>query len=169
MIPFLKAYYKASNFKTLISSIFLTYLITAGHHAYGAIIYETPWRNHIVSQGAVWLVVCLIFFGVYKYWKQKWAYWVFFILSIFFFFGALGLYEGFYNHVLKNTLFFGGVPESALTKLYPPPKYELPNDFIFELTGILTFFIASFFGIVLMKYSMQLVWRKQDNPNDIIK
>ena len=83
---------------------------------------------------------------MYKLSNQKWAYWIFFILSFFFFFGALGLYEGLYNHVLKNILYYGELPESILLQLYPPPRYEMPNDFIFEVTGILTFVIGALSG-----------------------
>ena len=125
----------------------------------------TPWRNHIVSQGAVWLLVCLIFLGVYKLWNQKWAYWTFFILSIFFFFGALGLYEGLYNHVLKNILYYGELPENLLLQLYPPPKYELPNDFIFEITGMLTFVIGALSGYVLIQYSRLFIIKKYAKHN----
>ena len=148
------------NFSRLVLSISCTYLITAIHHSYGAWLYQTPWRNHMVSQGAVWLIVCLIFLIVNKYWNQKWAFWVFLPLSFFFFFGALGLYEGLYNHVLKNILHYGELPESMLLRLYPPPKYELPNDFLFELTGILTFVLGGLSGYVMILYAKFFIINK---------
>lgn len=161
----LKAIGVSYNLKTLIISIVLTYLITSMHHAYGAWLYDTPWRNHIVSQGGVWLLVCFIFLFVYIKWNQKWSYWIFFILSFFFFFGTLGLYEGLYNHVLKNILYYGEFPESWLNHLYPIPKYEMPNDFLFEMTGILTFVTGTFYGYVTIQYLRFIVLKRLKNRN----
>ncbi len=55
------------------------------------------------------------------------------MLSIWF----IGLYEGVYNHLFKNLLFFAGVNGQTMASLFPPPMYEMPNDFLFELTGVL--------------------------------
>lgn len=42
-----------------------------------------------------------------------------------------------YNHALKNVFFFSGVRETLLNQLFPSPKYVMPNDFIFEFTGVM--------------------------------
>jgi hypothetical protein len=149
-----------NTIQRVVFSIVLTYVITALHHAYGAWLYDTPWRNHIVSQGVLWLLVCLVFLFVYKAWNQKWCYWVFFVLSFFFFFGAIGMYEGMYNHLLKNLLYYGELPESMLLRLYPPPKYEMPNDLLFETTGILSFMSGVFSGYVMIQYSYFIILKR---------
>ena len=47
------------------------------------------------------------------------------------------MFECVYSHVLKNIMFFGGVPQSILEKLYPAPAYHLPDNLFFEFTGLL--------------------------------
>ena len=49
----------------------------------------------------------------------------------------IGGFEGVYNHVVKNALYWAGLPEGWMTKLFPPPTYEMPNDLLFEITGVL--------------------------------
>jgi hypothetical protein len=51
--------------------------------------------------------------------------------------GLIGGFEGAYNHVLKDVLFFAGLGTQQLATLFPPPRYEMPNDFLFEVTGVL--------------------------------
>jgi hypothetical protein len=45
---------------------------------------------------------------------------------------AFGAFEGFYNHVMKNLLYFGGATPALTTRFFPPPTYELPNDAFFR-------------------------------------
>lgn len=60
-----------------------------------------------------------------------------------FFFSAVIFQAGFiifeciYSHVLKNVLFFSGIPKYILETLYPPPAYHLPDNMLFELTGLM--------------------------------
>lgn len=128
--------------KRVALSILMVYLITSIHHIYGAWLYDTPWRNHIATQGASWLIISYAILVIYVKWKKKWISWVFVVFAGFFFIGAIGFYEGAYNHVLKNILYFSGFDSAQMLSLYPPPKYELPNDILFESTGILTFGIS---------------------------
>jgi hypothetical protein len=55
-----------------------------------------------------------------------------------------GLFEGLYNHVVKDVLYFGGATTGLMMRLFPPPTYEMPNDMFFELTGILQVVPAAF-------------------------
>jgi hypothetical protein len=50
---------------------------------------------------------------------------------------GVGLFEGLYNHVLKDALFLGGASRELLLRMFPPPRYELPDDLWFELSGVL--------------------------------
>ncbi len=123
-------------------SILAVYLTTSIHHVYGAWLYSTPWRNHIAYQGLTWLLISYGILLLTIRWNRQWIKWLFVLFSGFFFIGAIGLYEGFYNHVVKNMLYFIGFGESLLLKMYPPPKYELPNDLTFELSGVFTFIVC---------------------------
>ncbi|WP_420318886.1 hypothetical protein [Ekhidna sp.] len=116
--------------------------MTSLHHIYGAWLYDTPWRNHIAYQGFTWLLISYAILIIHHKWRRYWIKWVFVIVSGFFFVLAIGVYEGFYNHLLKNILYFSGFSIEILSQMYPPPKYELPNDLIFEITGIMTFAIC---------------------------
>ncbi len=128
--------------KRVALSILLVYLTTSIHHVYGAWLYETPWRNHIAYQGFSWLLLSYLIMLIYINWKKNFLAWVFVVFAGFFFVGAIGFFEGAYNHVLKNILYFGGLQVNRLHAMYPPPKYLLPNDWIFEISGVFTFFIS---------------------------
>src|SRR5690606_21249287 len=41
----------------------------------------------------------------------------------------IGIFEGMYNHVAKNVLYFSELNDSTMTRLFPPPTYVMPNDF----------------------------------------
>ncbi|MCY1019963.1 hypothetical protein [Pyxidicoccus sp. MSG2] len=109
-------------------------LLTSVHHAYGAFIYRTPWRLHMVGVAAVTAVVLL---GALALSRARWAFFLFALTTLAVPVGMVGAFEGFYNHVLKNVFYFGGASVALLERLFPPPTYELPNDFFFELTGVL--------------------------------
>lgn len=128
------------------------YLTTSLHHAYGAWIYDTPWRNHIITQGGFWLILSLAFLAVYQIWKKKAVAWIFVVFAGFFFVGAIGLYEGLYNHLLKNILFFAGISQETMQVLFPPPTYEMPNDVLFEATGMLTLVISLWCGFTFFRF-----------------
>ncbi len=81
--------------------------------------------------------------------------WVFVILTLVVPIAAIGFFEGGYNHLLKNVLFFEGAHQATLDRLFPGPEYEMPNDLEFEATGILQFFI----GLWATYYLFRL-WRE---------
>jgi hypothetical protein len=116
-------------------------LLTSVHHAYGAYIYGTPWRYHaVLISGATALVIVgsLAWLGgPPSGMSGALARWVFGLTTLVIPVLAFGLVEGFYNHLVKNVLYFGGVPAMQMARLFPPPTYEMPNDMFFELTGIL--------------------------------
>jgi hypothetical protein len=129
-----------------------TYVLTALHHAYGASIYKTPWRLHIVYHGLIILLITGVFLFLYKWLKKKVFLFVYLVISGLFFGGLIGLYEGLYNHLLKNILFFAGLSPASMRWFYPASMYELPNDWLFEATGILQAFI----GTVQLYYTVKL-------------
>lgn len=116
---------------------FLLLLTTCIHHVYGAIIYDTPWRLHIIffAVPAMLLVLTLGYFYARQPGK---VLLVSYLLAVLLFpMLMIGLYEGVYNHLIKNIVFPFTGNSSLFKVLFPPPTYEAPNDVIFELTGIL--------------------------------
>ncbi|HYD40881.1 MAG TPA: hypothetical protein VEB43_08620 [Anaeromyxobacter sp.] len=118
----------------------LTLLLTVVHHAYGAVRYATPFRAHgaAVALALAGLLVVLARprrasrgrGGQLAGWAA--AHLVLLVPVL-----AVGAFEGLYNHVLKVALFLGGAPAELLRALFPPPTYELPDDVLFEVTGVL--------------------------------
>lgn len=112
-------------------------LLTIFHHVYGARIFATPWRLHIITPSLITLSVITLLYYLFLRTKNK-VFFTLYTLSVGITFGVLlGGFEGFYNHLLKNLLFFSGTEESTMEVLFPPPAYEMPSDFIFEFTGIM--------------------------------
>jgi hypothetical protein len=130
-------------------------VLTIRHHFYGAVIYSTPWRAHgaffagpvLLALAAAWLIN--------RSWPTrsigKVSKWVFILLAGTVSFGMFGLYEGGYNHVLKDVLYYAGASSQTMLTLFPPPSYEMPNDFFFELTGVAQFFVGLWAGFHLVR------------------
>ena len=138
------------------ANIIVLYLITSVHHIYGGIIYGTNWRIHgtlftfiplIISLASLYIYVRAgnrIALGVYGLMSHLWVL-------------IIGLWEGGYNHVIKNIVYFSGASVEHMRELYPADLYDaLPNNFFFELTGILTFV----FGMIAGWYTLQLFHRE---------
>jgi hypothetical protein len=119
--------------------------LTLVNHLYGSIIYDDPFRLHVtivaVPVAAILLASYMIYTTTRNAVLKKVQWIVFLTFTCVFSIAAIGMYEGGYNHVLKNLLYFGGVSTSILDRLYPA-IYELPNDLIFELTGVAQFVTA---------------------------
>lgn len=139
----------------LISSLVATiglYVLTSLHHAYGAWLYKTPWRLHVVYQGLIILLITGVFLFLYEWRKKKVFLFLYLVIAGLLFGVLIGLYEGFYNHLVKNILYFGGLPASAMRRFYPASMYELPNDWLFEVTGVLQAFV----GVAQLYYVIKL-------------
>lgn len=139
-------------------------LLTIGHHLYGASLYGTPWRAHMAHLGTMGILVMLAAMAAAWKWEGtrvgRGAYWVFMIVTGFFPVAWIGLFEGGYNHLVKNALYFGGLPREWMLRLFPPPTYELPNDLIFEVTGVLQFFVA----LITIRALVQLLGNRAEEP-----
>ena len=133
-----------------------TGVISSLHHWYGAIAYETPWRAGV----AYWIMafVIIVYSLLYVYSKNrgnvigKLAIWLFLFSAVIFQAGFI-LFECVYSHVLKNILFFGGMSETNLHQLFPSPAYHLPDNLLFELSGLLQLvgFIAVWYAFKVFK------------------
>lgn len=108
-------------------------LLTDLHHAYGAYVYHTPWRNHVVVLSLPAMAIIL--------WSRSRSMLVAVTLVVPLL--GIGAFEGFYNHLVKDVLYFGGASQALMTRLYPPPTYEMPSDAFFESTGVLQAFLGA--------------------------
>lgn len=124
----------------------LVLLMTSIHHVYGAVAYDTPFRLHIVfiAIPAAMAIAAALYVGATRADRAgRIATWIGVAIIALFAVGAIGFFEGGYNHVVKNMGFLAG-GESAVAKLMPawlydPSAVEIPNDFFFEATGIAQF------------------------------
>ncbi|MEP9390352.1 hypothetical protein [Mesorhizobium sp. KR9-304] len=129
-------------------------LLTSVHHVYGAVIYDTPWRSHIAHISAP--VGAAIALAYYIGWSRRGsrlglaATWTGSLIALAFPVAALGIYEGGYNHVVKNIAYFGLGQEAART-LFSGAAYEMPNDFIFEATGVAQFPLAVLTAVLVVR------------------
>jgi hypothetical protein len=145
--------------KLIISAVvsaFTAGLISSGHHLYGAIAYDTMWRAGV----SYWIlgIVLLLCTMLYIYWSTsnelmgKVALWVFSFGAIIFQSGFT-LFECIYSHVLKDLLFFIDISRPTLEQLYPPPAYHLPDNWLFEITGVMQLagFVSAWFAYRLFQ------------------
>ena len=121
--------------------IYALLALTSAHHVYGAIHYATPWRYHAVQLSAVTMGILVIADRIRRVRHgsalgraaHRVAVVVSWVIPVLF----VGGFEGFYNHVLKDALYFSGLPQPWLMTLFPSPMYEMPNDAVFETSGVL--------------------------------
>jgi hypothetical protein len=142
-------------------------LLTSIHHVYGGYVYATPWRYHAVPVSVVTAVVIL---GALALWRRRPSALAGRIARIVFLLTTLaipvisfGLFEGLYNHVVKNLLYFAGAPAAVLARLFPPPTYEMPNDVFFEITGVLQVVPAA-----LAAWSLYRILRPRQRSDSIL-
>lgn len=132
----------------------LLMVLTSIHHVYGAIIYNTPWRLHVLFLSVPVIVVTLVLDRLLsRTGNNPWIFRLYWILTLFASILLIGAFEGLYNHVLKNILFVMRLPENHMEKLYPHGMYEMPDNLFFEITGVLQGAIA----IMLVIYFIRLI------------
>lgn len=116
-------------------------LLTTVHHVYGAYIYNTPWRYHVAIVSTVTAVILFASLRVLRRRTAgvigKIAFWTFAVVTLAIPVITIGIFEGGYNHAVKDVLDFTGASPELMQRLFPPPTYEMPNDAFFEITGVL--------------------------------
>jgi hypothetical protein len=134
-------------------------VLTVIHHLYGARLYDAPFRQHVAFGILPVLLVLILAYWVHRRRPLtslgRVSLWVFMAVTLIVPVGMIGLFEGGYNHLVKNLLYFGGASRATLDQLFPPPAYEMPNDLWFEVTGILQFFVGLYAGYCLVR-----LWRE---------
>jgi hypothetical protein len=136
-------------------------LLTSVHQVYGAVIYDTPWRLHAVYISAAAAFVIAALQLLQRRYEGRPAgritRWLLAAVITAVPVAMIGAVEGAYNHVAKNALYFSGASLDTLHRLFPPPTYELPNDAVFEITGMLQVVPAAFAAWHVVR---MLRWRK---------
>lgn len=135
-------------------------VLTSVHHIYGAAIYDTPWRLHIVyfAVPAAIVIAATLFLG----WAWRGsasgfiATWAGSLLALAFPVAAIGFYEGGYNHVIKNLVFFGFGEDPART-LFSGEAYEMPSDFFFEATGVAQFPLSILTAVLVLRLLRSII------------
>jgi hypothetical protein len=113
--------------------------LTGIRHAYGAFVFGTPWRLHIIAIAVpvAIAIVAALHHGAVKSSQPSGRGLTLLaaLLILLFPVAAIGIYEGGYNHVVKNLVYFIS-GEAVARALFPPPLYEMPRDIFFETTGM---------------------------------
>lgn len=139
-------------FKTVMNLMILTII----HHLYGAAIYNAPFRLHVVYFALPVMALLWICHWVYRFYPKskpgKAAILLLLLIGTGIPVVLIGIIEGGYNHLVKNMVYFGGASEELFRRLFPSPNYEIPNDYLFEFSGILQFIMAIY--AILVLYSL---------------
>jgi hypothetical protein len=139
--------------RALASSV-AVFTLTSIHHSYGAYVYDTPWRLHAVMvSGAVTLLMAGLlrlseFSGAPP--RANATTYAFVVVGLLVMFVGFGMFEGGYNHLVKDILYFSNVSPELMRQLYPAGRYELPNDSFFEITGVLQILPGALTGSYLL-------------------
>ena len=137
-------------------------ICTSIHHVYGAVVYNTPWRLHILMVSIPVIIFTVIVNNLLMKREYPWKnvlLWFYWSIILIFSCVLIGGYEGVYNHGLKNIFFFSGVDKILLDKLFPPPAYVMPNDLLFEVTGVLQGVIFVPLFVKMLRMLMKLKMR----------
>ncbi|WP_437811910.1 hypothetical protein [Sorangium sp. So ce1078] len=114
---------------------------TTVHHAIGAVVYRTPWRLHIAFLSVPTIAVILGALALHRRGagapSGRAAFVVLAAALALVPIAWIGAFEGFYNHVLKDALYFLAPGSPVLVRMFPPPTYEVPDNALFEITGVL--------------------------------
>ena len=125
-------------------------LLTTAHHLYGAYVYATPWRTHVAHVSVIAAAALVGSFVVFRRRAGTGAgdvaLWSILIVTLALPVVGIGLLEGGYNHVLKVALYYGHASPGLMTRLFPPPTYEHPNDALFEISGVLQLALGALAG-----------------------
>ena len=134
-------------------------VLTTIHHIYGAIIYSTPWRLHVILLSVPVLLITIILEYFLKRYDNKFLVWLYSFVILLPSISLIGFFEGVYNHGIKDIMFYSGFYGETMLQMFPPPTYEMPNDFIFEFTGVLQGVLSGLLSVSFYKL-MKMYFRK---------
>lgn len=143
--------------RILLLSVTAETVLTILHFLHGVRIYDDPGRLHVVVPALVSLVIVAALSGVLLWRPRKLTLIPLALATMFPSVAMFGIFHGLYGHVLKLILFFAGASKTTLERLFMSPDYVLPDNFVFELGGVLTFVAGAvvFYWLVRL---FRLVW-----------
>ncbi len=132
--------------KKVLLAVVVQGAITILHFLYGVRVYEDRGRLHIVVPALVALAMVVALAVLFV--RRPGALTLALLLTVSFvpFVAVFGLVHGGYHHVLKLILFHAGASKETLESLFMSPDYVLPDDLVFEVSGVLGLVAAAFVG-----------------------
>ena len=126
----------------LILVVALQAVLTIAHFSYGAHRYDDPSRYHVVVPAIVAfaLMGAATAFAFFR--PNRLTRWLLCAVASIPFVGMFGLYHGLVLHGAKLLWFAAGASPARLLELFDSPDFAVPNDLLFELSGLSTFFVA---------------------------
>jgi hypothetical protein len=119
-------------------------LLTIGHFGYGAHVYDDPARLHVVGPAAGFLLLLGVLAALYV-WRPRWWTLAPLLLEIaVVYVGLFGGYHGLVNHAAKDVLYWTGTSAERLAEIFDSPDFTVPNNVLYELTGLATPVVAGF-------------------------
>ena len=160
MNGFLSTYKKDTTFRRLALWTIALVTFSSIHHIYGGAIYATSWR---IIMPMFFFISMLVLTLVLQYQAiirpSRILLITYTLLCLIVWVIGVGVFEGGYNHVLKNVLYYSRASMDLMVKMFPPEFggakfYEsAPNDFLFEATGI----ASTILGFLVVRYMIPFV------------
>jgi hypothetical protein len=126
-------------------------LLTIGHFVYGAHLYDDPGREHVVVPAVGFLAAAVVLGGVYLWKPSRWALWLLGAELAVVYVGLFGAFHGGFNHVLKDLFFLFGTDPERLAQLFDSPDFAVPDNALFEATGIAGLLVAGGIAFFLVR------------------
>lgn len=124
----------------------LVMAMTSLHHIYGAIVYDTPYRLHIVFIAVPFaaVIVALLSFSASRRGAaaSRIAAWIAGVSILVFAVAMIGVFEGGYNHTIKDFVYFVLGEDVARGLCGAQSTCQMPDSFLFEASGIAQFVLA---------------------------
>jgi hypothetical protein len=125
--------------------------LTIAHFAHGARVYEDPSRYHVVAPALIAVALSLLVAGLYVRRPSRAVRAVLVAVVGLPFVAMFGLYHGGWSHAAKLLAFAAGLSPERLESIFDSPDFALPNDVVFELTGVATFAVGLVVALLLVR------------------
>src|SRR5512142_740578 len=128
--------------RALLLAVTAQFLLVVGHFLYGVHHYQDPGRLHVVVPAVVSMILAAALTLLLLRWPGRLLSIVLAAVVAVPFVGMFGFFHGAWGHLLKCALYFHGASTETLEDLFMSPDFTVPDDVLFELTGIATFALA---------------------------
>jgi hypothetical protein len=125
--------------------------IVVGHFLYSAKLYDDPYRAHPVAP--IVLSLALVLLLATLYWRSGRALFLWLLTAVVGlpFVGIFGAYHGGFSHILKLALYASGASPERLQDIFDSPDFAVPNDAVFEASGVACFAAAGVVAWALVR------------------